>query len=71
MLEHLGETLDKRELTLVKISNDDSNSDANKRGTYWITARQHPGETMAEWLVEGLLYALLDSNNATSKVVLG
>lgn len=68
-LEHLGETLDKRDLTLVKISNDDSNSDPNKRNI-WITARQHPGETMAEWLVEGLLYALLDSDNATAKSLL-
>jgi murein tripeptide amidase MpaA len=25
----------------------------------WIIARQHPGETMAEWLVEGLLERLL------------
>ena len=66
-LEHLGETLDKRDLTLVKIS--DGNSDVNKRNI-WITARQHPGETMAEWLVEGLLYSLLDSDNATAKLLL-
>jgi murein tripeptide amidase MpaA len=26
----------------------------------WIIARQHPGETMAEWCVEGLLQRLLD-----------
>jgi murein tripeptide amidase MpaA len=26
----------------------------------WIIARQHPGETMAEWFVEGLLKRLLD-----------
>ena len=26
----------------------------------WIIARQHPGETMAEWFVEGMLDALLD-----------
>jgi murein tripeptide amidase MpaA len=26
----------------------------------WIIARQHPGETMAEWLVDGLLRRLLD-----------
>jgi len=26
----------------------------------WIIARQHPGETMAEWCVEGLLRRLLD-----------
>ncbi|WP_351118766.1 M14-type cytosolic carboxypeptidase [Psychrobacter sp. SMN/5/1215-MNA-CIBAN-0208] len=68
-LEHLGETLDKRDLTLVKISNGDSNSDENKRNI-WITARQHPGETMAEWLVEGLLYSLLDSDNATARLLL-
>ena len=68
-LEHLGETLDKRDLTLVKVSDGDSNSDGNKRNI-WITARQHPGETMAEWLVEGLLYSLLDSDNATAKLLL-
>ncbi|CAM3494135.1 hypothetical protein GCM10016272_09500 [Psychrobacter glaciei] len=68
-LEHLGETLDKRDLTLVKIGDGDSNSDVNKRNI-WITARQHPGETMTEWLVEGLLYSLLDSDNATGKQLL-
>ena len=68
-LGHLGETLDKRDLTLIKIGNADSNSDVNKRNI-WITARQHPGETMAEWLVEGLLYSLLDSDNATAKLLL-
>lgn len=64
-LEHLGDTLDKRDLTLVKIGD----GDANKRNI-WITARQHPGETMAEWLVEGLLYSLLDSDNATGRQLL-
>ena len=64
-LEHLGETLDKRDLTLVKIGD----GDTNKR-TIWITARQHPGETMAEWLVDGLLHSLLDSDNATGKLLL-
>ncbi len=68
-LEHLGETLDKRDLTLVKIGNGDSSSDVNKR-SIWIIARQHPGETMAEWLIEGLLYSLLDEDNATTKQLL-
>ncbi|MGB2139883.1 MAG: M14 family metallopeptidase [Psychrobacter sp.] len=69
ILEHLGETLDKRDLTLVKIGNGDSSSDVNKR-SIWIIARQHPGETMAEWLIEGLLYSLLDEDNATAKQLL-
>ncbi|WP_367108750.1 M14-type cytosolic carboxypeptidase [uncultured Psychrobacter sp.] len=68
-LEHLGETLDKRDLTLVKIGNEDSSNEVNKRNI-WITARQHPGETMAEWLVEGLLYSLLDEDNANAKLLL-
>ncbi|WP_201537774.1 M14-type cytosolic carboxypeptidase [Psychrobacter immobilis] len=68
-LEHLGETLDKRDLTLVKIGNGDSSDDVNKRNI-WITARQHPGETMAEWLVEGLINSLLDSDNANSRLLL-
>ena len=64
-LEHLGETLDKRDLTLVKVGDGDA-----KKRNIWITARQHPGETMAEWLVEGLLYSLLNSDNATAKLLL-
>ena len=68
-LEHLGETLDKRDLTLVKIGNSDGIGDDNKRNI-WIIARQHPGETMAEWLVEGLIDSLLDSDNATAKLLL-
>ena len=64
-VEHLGETLDKRDLTLVKVGNGDS-----KKRSIWITARQHPGETMAEWLVEGLLNSLLDEDSATAKLLL-
>ena len=64
-LEHLGETLDKRDLTLVKVGNGDS-----KKRSIWITARQHPGETMAEWLIEGLLNSLLDEDNPTAKLLL-
>ncbi len=64
-LEHLGETLDKRDLTLVKVGDGDS-----KKRSIWITARQHPGETMAEWLVEGLLNSLLDEDNPTAKLLL-
>lgn len=64
-LEHLGETLDKRDLTLVKVGDGD-----DSKPNIWITARQHPGETMAEWLIEGLLYSLLDGNNPTGKRLL-
>ncbi|WP_198780066.1 M14 family metallopeptidase [Shewanella putrefaciens] len=64
-LEHLGLTLDGRDITLMKVGN----GDAAKRNI-WITARQHPGETMAEWLVEGLVNRLLDNDCPTAKALL-
>ncbi|MCG9696720.1 M14-type cytosolic carboxypeptidase [Shewanella sp. Isolate11] len=64
-LEHLGHTLDNRDLTLVKVGDGDE-----EKANIWITARQHPGETMAEWLVEGLLNNLLDSDSPTAKALL-
>jgi len=38
--------------------------------TVWFTARQHPGETMAEWFIKGLVESLLDETNEDSKVLL-
>ncbi|GGY92182.1 M14 family metallopeptidase [Shewanella fodinae] len=63
--EHLGLTLDGRDMTLIKIGDD-----SDEKRTIWITARQHPGETMAEWLVEGLLYKLLDPDDPVAKQLL-
>ncbi len=37
------------------------------RKSIWIIARQHPGETMAEWFVEGLLERLLDGSDPVSR----
>ncbi|GLS89739.1 hypothetical protein GCM10007916_08060 [Psychromonas marina] len=64
-LEHLGLTLDNRDLTLVKVGDGDP-----QKENIWITARQHPGETMAEWLVDGLLHNLLDSDCPSAKALL-
>lgn len=36
----------------------------------WVVARQHPGESMAEWFVEGMLRRLLDGSDATSRKLL-
>jgi len=41
----------------------------NKK-TVWFTARQHPGETMTEWFIQGLVNDLLDETNETSTVLL-
>lgn len=51
-LEVLGKTLDGRDLDMVKFS--DGNNAGDKINC-WLIARQHPGETMSEWWMEGAL----------------
>jgi murein tripeptide amidase MpaA len=36
----------------------------------WVIARQHPGETMAEWFVDGMLARLADPADATARALL-
>ena len=36
----------------------------------WAIARQHPGEPMAEWWMEGYLHRLLDQQDAVVRQVL-
>ncbi|HJV52296.1 MAG TPA: M14-type cytosolic carboxypeptidase [Noviherbaspirillum sp.] len=63
-IENLGATVDGRDLDLAIIGN----PDAGKK--VWVIARQHPGETMAEWLVEGMIDALLDRANPMARKLL-
>lgn len=63
-VEDLGSTVDGRDLNVVVVGN----PSAEKK--VWIIARQHPGETMAEWLVEGTLNALLDLSNPIARAIL-
>lgn len=51
----LGSTVDGRDLNMLIIG-----EPAPGKKKVWVIARQHPGETMAEWFVEGMLDALLD-----------
>jgi murein tripeptide amidase MpaA len=56
-IRDLATTHDGRDLNALVIGDE---SAAKK---VWIIARQHPGETMAEWFVEGMVDALLDRSN--------
>ena len=49
-----------------RAANDASQSVPESRPQLWIIARQHPGESMAEWFMEGLLDRLLDENDSVS-----
>ncbi|WP_394780644.1 M14-type cytosolic carboxypeptidase [Undibacterium sp.] len=63
-LVDLGNTVDGRDLNMVVVG------DPSAKKKVWIIARQHPGETMAEWLVEGTLTALLDPANPIARRIL-
>ncbi|SHO56988.1 M14 family metallopeptidase [Vibrio quintilis] len=64
-LTTLGQTLDGNDISLLTIGEPDQ-----QKKQIWITARQHPGETMAEWFVEGLLQRLLDETDTVGKALL-
>lgn len=61
----LGQTLDGRDLDLITIG-----TPGPEKRKIWITARQHPGETMAEWWMEGFLERMLDPISSISKDLL-
>jgi len=63
--EVLGSTLDGRPMDLLVIGNE--SEAANK---VWVIGRQHPGETMAEYFIEGFLDSLLDYSNPMSRKLL-
>jgi len=61
----LGPTVEGRDMNLVVVG-----EEGGARKPVWIIARQHPGETMAEWFVEGLLARLLDDADAIAPSLL-
>ncbi len=63
-LESLGQTVQGREMDLVVVG------DPAAARKIWVIARQHPGETMAQWFVEGMLDALLDPANPLARCLL-
>jgi murein tripeptide amidase MpaA len=63
----LGKTLDGQDVDLLVFS--DGKQTGTKK-TCWIIARQHPGETMAEWWMEGCVEMLLDTSNALTAGIL-
>ena len=69
-LERLGSTLDGRDITLLQLTDAASTTPLAQKKKIWLIARQHPGETMAEWFVEGFLARLLDDADPTARVLL-
>ena len=64
-VEIVGETFEGRNIEMLSIGK----MGRNKK-IIWVIARQHPGESMAEWFIEGFLERLLDPNDAVSRKLL-
>ncbi len=64
-LQVLGQTIDGRDISLLKIG-----EEGECKKVIWLTARQHPGETMAEWFMEGFIDRLLDEDDGVARSLL-
>ncbi|RLA13295.1 MAG: hypothetical protein DRQ59_05650 [Gammaproteobacteria bacterium] len=63
--ETLGSTLDGQPIDCLCFG-----SPKTSRIVLWMIARQHPGETMAEWWMEGMINRLVDENDPVVKKLL-
>ena len=68
--EALGVSVEGRDLTLLKITSHTSEVPLAARKKVWLIARQHPGESMAEWAAEGFVERLLDKSDSLSQALL-
>ncbi|MBO9490541.1 hypothetical protein J7384_09210 [Endozoicomonas sp. G2_1] len=64
-LQVLGQTLDGRDISVLKVG-----EEGEGKKVIWLTARQHPGETMAEWFMEGFIDRLLDDDDGVARSLL-
>ncbi|NBP80152.1 hypothetical protein EBU58_05440, partial [bacterium] len=60
--EVLGQTVQGRDIDFLKIG-----FESKIKRKIWVIARQHPGESMAEWFMQGFLKRLLDEDDPVSK----
>ena len=63
-VDDIGSSVEGRDLNMIVIG------DWRAQRKIWVIARQHPGESMAEWFAEGMVDALLDPLNAVGQQLL-
>ena len=64
-VETLGLTLDGQTMDCLSFGEPDAN-----RKSIWMVGRQHPGETMAEWWMEGMINRLVDHSDPVVNAIL-
>ena len=61
----LGATIDGNDLDMIQLG-----TPTAENRKLWLIARQHPGESMAEWWMEGFLHRMIDSKDALVRTLL-
>ena len=69
-VQHLGQKLEGRDITLLRLTDAQSALPVEQKRNIWLIARQHPGEAMAEWFVEGFVQRLLEGADPVARVLL-
>ncbi len=64
-LVSIGETVQGRDIDMLIVG-----EDSPEKKKIWVIARQHPGESMAEWFMEGFLGKLINEDDAVSRTLL-
>ena len=64
-MEVVGQTYEKRDIDMLIIG-----KPSTRKKVIWVIARQHPGESMAEWFIEGMLERLLDGDDPVARKIL-
>ncbi|WP_070137211.1 M14 family metallopeptidase [Crocinitomix algicola] len=62
--EVIGETVEGRDIDMLIIG------DEGVGDNVWIIGRQHPGESMAEWFIHGVIDRLLDESDSIAQKLL-
>lgn len=57
----IGQTVEGQDMDCLTVGTGDK--------SFWVIARQHPGETMAEWWMEGFLARLLDDDDPVARML--
>ncbi|MFA9372466.1 MAG: M14-type cytosolic carboxypeptidase [Labilibaculum antarcticum] len=64
-LVSIGKTVEGKDIDMLIVGEADE-----EKKSIWVIARQHPGEPMAEWFMQGLLDRLLDQDDPISRSLL-
>jgi murein tripeptide amidase MpaA len=63
--ESVGQTVEGREIDLLILG-----TPTGEKKKVWILGRQHPGESMASWFIQGFLDRMLDEDDPVSRKLL-